>query len=368
MSTITTVTLSREELYNLIWQEPIVTIAKKLEVLPADVRQACKNYDIPVPEFGYWQKLKFNKHVNHYPLPAYSDNGDIVLKKLGNKEDKQLKTKVIVTKIDKVAKNDEKASKPYKLVVEAEKLLKSKDRHSYKGLINTWGDVLSINVSQENINRALAFYNTLIKSLNVCGYKVLVENRDTKLIVSEEIFKVALREKQKRIKRESRSRWDSYDYEPTGILVLKWDYYSGKEWSDGKVKIEEQIPAIIVWFEEQAAKIKVEREESKRRQEEHEREKQRKQEEQKRIENEFNNFKELIEKSRRYRDAIMIREYIDSLQQAKNENQELQNAEWISWARKKADWYDPNIEAEDELMKGVDKTTLTFKKKEWWEY
>lgn len=34
---------------------------------------------------------------------------------------------------------------------------------------------------------------------------------------------------------------------------------------------------------------------------------------------------------------------------------------WIEWARKKADWYDPHVEAYDELLSEVNKATLTFK-------
>lgn len=33
---------------------------------------------------------------------------------------------------------------------------------------------------------------------------------------------------------------------------------------------------------------------------------------------------------------------------------------WIEWTRKKADWYDPNIEQEDELLGNVDKVYSFF--------
>jgi hypothetical protein len=60
--------------------------------------------------------------------------------------------------------------------------------------------------------------------------------------------------------------------------------------------------------------------------------------EDKKIENELNGFKDLIAKARRYRDTLMIREYIASSQQADPEkNQVLPDSEWINWARKKAD-------------------------------
>ena len=32
------------------------------------------------------------------------------------------------------------------------------------------------------------------------------------------------------------------------------------------------------------------------------------------------------------------------------------------WARKKADWYDPEIEEEDEILKGVDKDEIDKQK------
>lgn len=36
---------------------------------------------------------------------------------------------------------------------------------------------------------------------------------------------------------------------------------------------------------------------------------------------------------------------------------------WVKWALGKADWYDPLIESEDELLKDVDRETLIFKRK-----
>lgn len=35
----------------------------------------------------------------------------------------------------------------------------------------------------------------------------------------------------------------------------------------------------------------------------------------------------------------------------------------IDWIRKKADWYDPFIEAEDELMRGIDREELKMEKR-----
>ena len=58
----------------------------------------------------------------------------------------------------------------------------------------------------------------------------------------------------------------------------------------------------------------------------------------------------------------VLRNYIEEVETkaiADNDtSEELKN--WLEWAKKKVDWYDPYIETEDELLKGVDKETLTF--------
>jgi hypothetical protein len=41
-------------------------------------------------------------------------------------------------------------------------------------------------------------------------------------------------------------------------------------------------------------------------------------------------------------------------------SEELKN--WLNWARKKADWYDPFTEAEDQLLCDADRNSLAFKK------
>ena len=46
-------------------------------------------------------------------------------------------------------------------------------------------------------------------------------------------------------------------------------------------------------------------------------------------------------------------------QEKNNFSEELKS--WVEWARKKAEWYDPFIESEDELLNDVDRETLILK-------
>lgn len=60
-----------------------------------------------------------------------------------------------------------------------------------------------------------------------------------------------MRENNKRIKRDSKYSWDSYDYVPTGKLCLKvYRSYPIKEWTDSKTKpLEDKLINIIAWLE-----------------------------------------------------------------------------------------------------------------------
>jgi len=62
-------------------------------------------------------------------------------------------------------------------------------------------------------------------------------------------------------------------------------------------------------------------------------------------------------------DVKLIRAYIQSKEDAARKNNTLNDdlRNWIEWARKKADWYDPHVEAYDDLLNEVSRVTLAFK-------
>ena len=76
-------------------------------------------------------------------------------------------------------------------------------------------------------------------------------------------------------------------------------------------------------------------------------------------------FKETMQKAARWHKVVNLRNYIDAIEQSAiekdNFSEELKR--WVEWARKKAEWYDPFIEREDELLKDVDRESLVLKPK-----
>ncbi len=54
-------TISREALYDLVSTEPVRTIAQRMGVSDVWLKKCCSRADIPVPDRGYWAKLRAEK-------------------------------------------------------------------------------------------------------------------------------------------------------------------------------------------------------------------------------------------------------------------------------------------------------------------
>ncbi len=82
----------------------------------------------------------------------------------------------------------------------------------------------------------------------------------------------------------------------------------------------------------------------------------------KKKEKELAMFKGLLKESKRWHDLVMLRNYIDAVEtQARNKNDLTEDRKkWIEWARKKVEWYDPFILAEDELLSDIDPAKLSW--------
>ena len=112
-------------------------------------------------------------------------------------------------------------------------------------------------------------------------------------------------------------------------------------------KLEDRLGDILVTLYEKAEEnriVREAREEAERKRVEEER---RREENRQRKEQEIRLVKELVNKAEDYRIAKEIREYIQAMIDSGNEDI---TPEWIEWALKKADWYDPSIATEDEYL------------------
>lgn len=62
-------TLARQDLYQLVWTEPLRVLAPRFGVSDVALKKACVRAHVPTPDRGYWAKLEAGKRVVKAALP-----------------------------------------------------------------------------------------------------------------------------------------------------------------------------------------------------------------------------------------------------------------------------------------------------------
>src|SRR5690242_15428643 len=78
------VRLTREEIYQQVWAEPMVSLAKKYGLSDVGLAKICIKQRIPRPGLGYWRSKEVGLRVRQTPRPKPSPStiaalGEIVI-------------------------------------------------------------------------------------------------------------------------------------------------------------------------------------------------------------------------------------------------------------------------------------------------
>jgi len=362
------ITFTVHELHQLIWKESISKIAKRTKLNETEIRKKCKELGMLTPTSAYWSRLKFNKQVQIIALPQGIDPKRTIIFEI-----KPLKK---TTKTKEVIKVGEMIDfHPLVKQAKNEFIRRQNRKQSY-----TWDyheertPILSIHVSSEHIDRALSIYDAVIKQLFQSGYSVEVTQHGTIAIVQGIKIPLRLREKYKRVlKPDRKNDWDQYDYIATGnlVFVIELHAWRRKEYYDTEyVKLEEKTDKIVENIIKQGVderEWEIQCEINRKLKEE---QKQLDLERKKRTNAELEKFNAILIQQNRWHRAQIMRDYLNHYENYfQNLNQlDEQKKEWLNWARKKADWYDPFIELNDEVMERIDRDKLEpiSLKDGWW--
>jgi len=85
--------LTREQLYELVWSEPMLKVADRYDVSSSCMARVCTLLNVPRPERGYWAKLAVGKAPPKPPLPEARPGDESVWTKGGehySKKDRAL--------------------------------------------------------------------------------------------------------------------------------------------------------------------------------------------------------------------------------------------------------------------------------------
>jgi hypothetical protein len=72
--------LTRDELYELIWTEPMTKVSTRLGLSDVGLAKICREADIPVPPRGYWAKKRSGHRVQRKRLPKVDEPIEFVFR------------------------------------------------------------------------------------------------------------------------------------------------------------------------------------------------------------------------------------------------------------------------------------------------
>lgn len=172
-----TAPLTREELYELVWKEPMLRVAERLGVSSSYMARVCTDLRVPRPLRGYWAQIEFGKTPpGKPPLPA-ARPGDTTAWSPGSslpslpKEPRVARTPTPASGGEKgVGKG--KLERVHELLIGAKPHF-LKTRKSEEGLLRPFKRLLVDIVSSEGqVDAALAAANDLFRALEAKGHRV----------------------------------------------------------------------------------------------------------------------------------------------------------------------------------------------------
>lgn len=397
--------ITRKELYSEIWEISLSGVAKKYELNYEKLKRICIENSIPCPASGYWTRKKMGKDISNEIILLSGDPNleiDLTIGKKHTDVKKVVVAKESVGKdspledavegLLKSAKlnflDDSERRNIFQVAMEMQvtentrlhkkvvsyrtslegwkKRNKNSNSYEYNYERNISPPVSATDVSEKSWPRMFRILDALYRAIEKLGGTVQ-ENLSVK--VKNDIVKFHFAEGEDKVpheltKKEARElleynekvKWNKWAYKPN---IRKYDHiYNGRlriVIGEGQyvrdsdtVKIEEKLADMLIMFYEEAEKERVKRE--KREEEERIREEKARQKRE-RIERyniEVERTFELINAAEDYEIACRLRKYINAMETIEELSPE--QKEWIVWARKKADWFDPIVDREDEFF------------------
>ncbi len=398
---------AREELYRRVWEKPVTEVAREEQISDVALRKRCKALEVPLPPRGYWAKLntgkpvhktELTKRTHDFPKPHTGEkrqlriNPDALsfMKKDGRFE--ILKLASILRVNGPGAKMMDEIQKLYQDFREwhkpAQEIYMPGDYHHLpRRQEPSTPPFLAEKISKKTAARVFHILDAITKALlpyeggftcrrtltyqqslkaeydywfSVNGERVSFSISETK---DQIVHEITQEERMKTLEYKEAQRKGHFAFKPR---IPKYDeIWSGRlrmtvagktAFEDCRAyMLEDRIGEILIALFEASYPARLSRlqEEEKLRKEIEEFERQieegKKQEQiREQYNNEVQKTRTLLNKAQDYETACSIRQYIDAIR-SDTDNPD-NNPEWIEWANKKADWYDPTIAREDELF------------------
>lgn len=378
---------NREKLYKEVWAKPVVDVAVQYGVSDVAIHKICKSLNVPVPPRGYWAKLRAGAKLKKPPLPATKGATEIIGARTfeGVKfdassqplafmtESERQKVLLAVEQIKMPAENAQLHKKiaAYRSVVKEWNKNDTKPEGAKRGFKNYSNrpPFLAGVISTEALPRVYRILDALFRQVESLGGYV---NEDLSLQIRDEYVQLEVSEAQDEIKHvitkkeaqeilvyedaKRRHSWASepqirkYDYIFNGRLRISIRQHRHFRDTD-KVTVEFRLGDILIALYEESEVVRIEREAREEDIRKKQEEARLKEERRNRYNNEVEQTIALQNAARDYETACRIRAFVKAVETMSNQGGlDDETAAWIDWANKKADWFDPTVARDDELL------------------
>jgi hypothetical protein len=378
---MTELVLTREALHDLVWSEPLKTLASKHGLDAARITQACHAAEIPLPPAGHWTKVEMNKPVERAPLPGGHPADEAVT--ITPPPSRTRKKTVAAppapgAKQTAVAAPKAKPPEPPPPATSAPAAVETiaKPRRRSDPLVRAWTEKNEQDrrearrrgwglgsypdLSQPLEQRRLQIYIDLFGELRSRGFTLTGEHGPIpgatatkgKHAISISIYERRTKGRRPLTPAEKQDPWnksksDIYQLNPTGDLVLKLkgDFYNEvvSDFRDrGDLPLASQIPEIVENVEG-AIRASISRAEARAQAQqaawEAEQERWRREQERKaRAERRTR----LLQQATDWRQAALLRDFIQVVRTAASDQTDANALQaWLEWAEAEADALDP---------------------------
>jgi hypothetical protein len=370
------IVLKREELYDLVWTEPLSKLAVKIGISDVGLAKICKRLQIPRPEQGHWVRVKKNWPVKpRPPLPPVHDPAlfQVVIEagqRPASDPDRKLDADPLIIQ-ERSPENKihvpATLSSPHPLIKATAERARSLKPDKYGRISLRARECLDIHVSQASIPRALRIMNALIKAFEKRGMTLSVkstEHFETRVFVRGEELSIGIYESSKQMphvltpseKKEIEKyghepSWiEKYDYAPSGLFSLltdtEWSYPTVMMKETPKAPIEENLNKAVIRLIKVAEAKKAKRLEWERREAEEEEARRRHDEIQRRKRDEQERYEQLLKQVNAWTLSNQIRAFIgavaaSAVREGGSTDPGSDLDKWIQWANQQADRIDP---------------------------
>jgi len=373
--------MTRQELFELVWSEPVSRAAERFRVSGTWLRRVCLEEGVPIPPRGHWARVRAGQEVRRPRLP-YPERADAVVQiRLGAQRPSPAPARPEPAAL--TARRAFEARPGNRITVRAgtpqhawarelARDLRKGNALSQTGMreASTAADAVKVVVAETSIARAAALINALARALEKRGVELSPPNltkwhhgaRRHGLMIEGVPLTLRLSEKSTQVAKAKpeppRNPWQSerrFDYRPTGqftlrIRALEERYFPAERTLRDRpgAPLEERLNEVMVVITEAVCEVlqrRAERAEAERREAaararrwELERERQA----------EAARRQALEEMAERWRRARLLRDFIAAVEAGgavpgpPDAPQEL--AAWLQWARAHASELDPLLE------------------------